>query len=100
MTDRWKRVADFYLLFAGDYPHLDRSEGAALKMFLFESRGEPLPDPWGNAYFVGKHWMDVTAAHWEWAWRRGLLSRGEVHRDPEFLPHAKVLEKVFPLEVS
>lgn len=54
-----------YLRFAVDYPQADRSDTAAMAMFLHESQGKLLPEDTLNAFALGKKWMDVTVAGWK-----------------------------------
>ena len=65
ISKRWRRMADMYRMFAGDYPQADFSESAALAMYLHESTGAPMPDALSNGYALGKKWMDVTVAGWK-----------------------------------
>ena len=64
ITAKWRRMAEMYRRFAGDYKQADFSEQAARAMFLHESIGAPMPDA-SNGYALGKKWMDVTIAAWK-----------------------------------
>ena len=71
-----------YLYFAEG--RFDLSEGAALQMYQYESRGTgdlglglfggPV-----NGYAVAKHWLNVTVAMWKEDLRQGLLLKGELY---------------------
>lgn len=92
---RWREQAAMYLVFARGYAKLDRSEEAAREMYRYESTGKGLPDPWGNAYYVGKHWLNVTVVDWIEDLHNGRLFIEELFFDQTF-PHewlARVLRR-------
>ena len=60
ISRKWWQTAEIYKRFAKD-SYYDFSEQSALDMFLYESRGIPIPDRgMFNGYFHGKKWMDLT----------------------------------------
>ncbi len=65
ISKRWRRMAEIYKCFAGDFKMADFSEDAMHAMYLHESTGAPLPDMRTNGYALGKKWMDVTVTGWK-----------------------------------
>lgn len=60
ISRKWWKTAEIYKRFAKD-SYYDFSEQSALDMFLYESKGIPIPDRGvHNGYFHGKKWMDLT----------------------------------------
>ena len=71
-------MAEMYKRFAVDFQFADFSEKAKEDMYLFESKGTPLPAGIENGYALGKKWMDVTIAMWREDLKSGILFRHEL----------------------
>jgi hypothetical protein len=84
-------MSEVYRHFSQPWAHLcDFSDEARHAMYLYESRGIPLPadpDPRRrNGFQLGKHWMDVTVSMWKEDLAKVLLFRQELYAEPCY-PH-------------
>ena len=96
MSKKFVRMCDVYKIFAEGWKnHLDFSDDAALAMYCYETHGVAINEPYKNAYFVGKQWMDVNIKMWREDIQTGILTKHELYSDNTF--PRWWLEKILPL---
>ncbi len=88
ISPKWKRTAALYVHFSQPWSHLcDYSTQAEEDMFLYESRGIPIPQrERRNGFQLGKQWMDINVAMWKEGIAEGTSLRREFYEDPNY-PH-------------